>query len=67
MSDLLNSLVVPPLADLRGLLDGFSLEVLPAKIAAFEPDPLVLPPGSLVFLPHLRAQGAAPTGGACRH
>lgn len=67
MSDLSNSLVAPPLAGWRALLDGFSLEVLPAKIAAFDPDPLVLPPGSLVFLPHLHGQDAAPMGAACRH
>ena len=66
MSDLQNCLTDQPLADWRWLIDGFSLEVPVGKIAAFNTDPMVLPPGSLVFLPHLRGAGAGEMGAACR-
>ena len=55
-----------PLDGLRWLIAGLSLEIPPAKVATFDPDRTVLPPGSLVFLPHLGGQDAIQMGVACR-
>lgn len=66
MSDLCLEPADQPLDGLSRLIAGLSLEIPPARVAAFEPDCSVLPPGSLVFLPHLGGQDTTQMGAACR-
>jgi len=56
----------PQLSGARSFINGFSLEVPPAHVADFIPDPADFPHGSLVFLPHLPGQTITELGTACR-